>query len=318
MGKILSRLRDSLVGHKEVMSVWHNLNQTQNLEGTFVFVGPPGVGKTKTALVLIQDILCTKNQNKACGECGSCLRVEQGQHESLLQIHPNSGLIKTEQAHDVLRFCHLQNLTKKRFVLIEDADRLGLAPANILLKTLEEPPPGTVIILTAPSTTALLPTIRSRARVFRFQPLSPEEMLNSHLGPDWAIQASQGRMDRLSKLMDPQQALKRKTSLQLLQRILLSADMLTDDSWREALKSRDETRENLEHWLGMIRDALYLNQGNSEGLMNPDLKSDLEKFLVFSEEKLHFIFQRLIELQRQMQFNKDAVLSLETLYIQNR
>lgn len=318
MGEALSGLRDSIFGHQEIFQVWEHRLATQSLEGTFVFVGPQGVGKVKTALALIQQTLCQARQPTACGHCGSCLRVAKGEHESLFHIKPAGNLIKVDQAHEVLQFCQLQSLTAKRFVIIEEADKLGPAAANVLLKTLEEPPTGTVFLLTAPSTTALLPTIRSRAQVLRFQPLSLETLRLAQAGPEWALQASQGRMDRLQTLLETSQQELRKSGAHLLLQILTHPDLLSEETWRENLKAKEDLRRYLELWLGLLRDVFYLNQGETESLLNPDLKTELGRLQTLSDQKLQKAFHDILELQKQMVFNKDAVLSLESLYIQMR
>jgi DNA polymerase III subunit delta' len=309
------RLSDSICGHHEIFEQWENLQKRTALEGTFVFVGPPGVGKVKVAIALVQQVLCEKKMQTACGDCGSCRRLESQQHESFLHIKPQNGIIKVEQAQEVLRFCQLQNLTEKRFVLIEDADLLGTATANSLLKTLEEPPAGTVFILTAPSASSLLPTIRSRSQVLHFMPVSFEEMHKLKKGPEWAMKASFGRFDRLELLLSEEKKPLREQSLKNLLQLTLNPDFLTEENWRESLKNREEVRAELSLWLSFVRDALHLKLNRVDNLLNPDFHQDLARLLFLSEEKLHFLFQEMIELQKQFHFNKDAVLSLESLYI---
>lgn len=314
----MSCLESVIFGHEKLFSAWKKLISNQQLEGTFLFIGVPGIGKIKAAFAMIQMALCEKGSSQACGECGQCQRVQSRQHESLLHIQSSGAMIKVESAHEILQFCQLQSLTKKRFVLIEEAEKMNLQTANILLKTLEEPPSGTVFILTSSSSTSVISTIKSRSKVFKFNPVSPEVMLENHLGPEWAIQASQGRFDRLQTLTDPQNQLLRKNALQVLTQLLVSTHFLTDDHWRESLKSRDELKANLELWLSLIRDALYLQLNEKNSLFHADLKSELMRIATFGTDKLNWIFNQLLDLQKHLNFNKDAVLSLESLYIQSR
>ncbi|MFN8847327.1 MAG: DNA polymerase III subunit [Bdellovibrionales bacterium] len=309
------RLSDHICGHGEIFEQWKNLQKRSALTGSFLFVGPPGVGKVKTAQALIQQILCESQKDLACGECGSCRRVASHQHESFLHVKPQNGIIKVEQAQEILRFCQLQSLSNKRFILIEEAELLGVATANSLLKTLEEPPAGTVFILTSPSASSLLPTIRSRAQVLHFKPVLFEEMQKSSKGPDWALRASLGRFDRLELLLSEDKKPLRELALKNLLQLTLNSDFLTDDSWKESLKNREEVRSELLIWLSYVRDALQLKLNRNENLLNPDFQQDLSRLLFLSEEKLHFLFGELLDLQKQLQFNKDAVLSLESLYI---
>ncbi len=314
----MSCLEKEVFGHERLFSAWKKLITSQQLEGTFLFIGVPGIGKIKAAFAMIQSALCEKSMDQACGECGPCLRVQNRQHESLLHIQASGTMIKVESAHEILQFCQLQSLSKKRFVLIEEAEKMNLQTANILLKTLEEPPHGTVFILTSSSSTSVISTIKSRSKVFKFNPVSVDAMLEQNLGPEWAVQASQGRFDRLHTLTDPQNQILRKNALQVLTQILVSPNFLTDDFWRESLKSREDLKTYLELWLGLIRDALYLQLNEQNSLVHADLKSEIMRIASFEARKLDWVFTQLLDLQKHLNFNKDAVLSLESLYIQSR
>jgi len=314
----VSSLEEQVFGHEKLFTAWKKLISSQQLEGTFLFVGVPGIGKIKAAYAMVQMALCEKSLNLACGECGPCLRVQNRQHESLLHIHSNGSMIKVESAHEILQFCQLQSLSKKRFVLIEEAEKMNLQTANILLKTLEEPPLGTIFILTSSSSTSVISTIKSRSKVFKFNPVSSQEMLKQNLGPDWAVFASQGRFDRLLTLTDPQNQILIKNALQVLTQILVSPNLLTDDFWRESLKSREDLKAYLQLWLSLIRDALYLQLNEQNSLVHADLKSEIVRIATFDAHKLDWVFTQLLELQKHLNFNKDAVLSIESLYIQSR
>lgn len=311
----MSSLRSSVIGHETLFHAWSHLIQSQSLEGSFLFVGPSGIGKIKATYAMIQQALCEKKQTEACGQCGSCVRVSQKQHESVLHIKAEGALIKVDQAHEILHFCQLRSLSKKRFVLIEDAEKLGAATANILLKTLEEPPTGTVFIMTAASTTSVLSTIRSRSKVFKFNPLTIEDMKSHQVGPEWAIMASQGRMDRLTELTENQNIEFRKNWAQFLNQILTSDDFLTQDAWKELVKSREDLKLGLTFMMSLLRDASFLHFGEKDVLMNMDLRDDLKKLSQWHVEKLEKVFLKLLELQKQQAFNKEAVLSFESLYI---
>lgn len=311
----MSTLKNTVIGHQTLFQAWTQLQEKNSLEGSFLFVGPSGIGKIKATYAMIQQTLCEKNKSEACGQCGSCLRVSQKQHESVFHVKAEGAMIKVDQAHEVLHFCQLKSLSKKRFIIIEDAEKLGAATANILLKTLEEPPTGTLFILTAASTTSVLSTIRSRAQVFKFNPLSIEDMKEKQVGPEWAILASQGRMDRLTELTENQNIEFRKNWAQFLYQIIVSDDFLTQDTWKELIKSREDLKLGLTFMMSLIRDAIFFQQGEKDVLMNMDLRDELKKLSHLPLDKLDQIFLKLLELQKHQSFNKEAVLSFESLYI---
>jgi DNA polymerase-3 subunit delta' len=121
-----------------------------------------------------------------CGECDSCRLAKRGNHPDLdvVGFLPGKRQLAIKQfiGEDDTRnkegLCHSiamrPMLGNRRVAIIDDADGLNEASANCLLKTLEEPPPGAVIILIGTSRSRQLPTILSRAQIVRFQPLPLE------------------------------------------------------------------------------------------------------------------------------------------------
>ncbi len=312
----MAQLNSEVVGHKKLFDQWTQLLERKQLTGSFLFVGPSGVGKKKSAWSFIQQTLCEARIDlQACGICGPCRRVALHQHESVLFLEPDGALIKVEQAQHVLQFLQLRALGSHRFVLIDEAQKMNAATANCLLKTLEEPAEGTTLILLAPSLTSVLPTIRSRLRVFHFQPVPLDEMKLGKSFPDWALEASLGRFDLLEALNTPAERQFRTTWADFFVKFLTSPTTMTDDAWRESLKNKEELKHALDLWLKMTRDTLFLQQGEKKSLLTLDLKPQLLQLSVLSAAELHFVGQELVTLQKEMSFNKDAVLSLEALYI---
>ena len=185
-----------LQGHMAIREKLLARLQAGKLPGTLLFTGPEGIGKRRVALELAQRELCFRRT--ACGECEGCalfsadpLPVEL---PNLLRIAPEgkAGLIKVGMIREddlveggVIAWASLSPAPGcHRWILIEDAHRLNGASANILLKTLEEPPPGTRFLLITHRPEAVLQTIRSRAQRIAFAPLAPKEA--------WAVASAKG------------------------------------------------------------------------------------------------------------------------------
>ena len=143
----------------------------------YLFVGPAGTGRKSVVRLCIMASLCRGN-SKPCGECGPCRRVMADTHPDVHTLMPEKGKkeITVGQMREFLKQSAVRSFEGgNRFFLIPEAGRMNAAAQNCLLKTLEEPPDGTVFFLIADSITALLPTIISRCRIVSFHPLDDEE-----------------------------------------------------------------------------------------------------------------------------------------------
>ncbi len=111
-----------------------------------------------------------------CGSCSACRRVKAGTHPDCLLVAPDGQTIKIEQIRELARLVTLRPLEGPRKIfIIDEADRMPPVTANALLKTLEEPPDRTVLILILSQLRALPPTALSRCQVVRFAPLAEAE-----------------------------------------------------------------------------------------------------------------------------------------------
>jgi DNA polymerase-3 subunit delta' len=175
------------------------------LAHAYLFTGPPGVGKRLFAVELAKALLCEHPQAAArldaCDECPACLQVAA-------EVHPDFqrfGL--PEEAHEIpvalIREAanHLALRPARgryRVLILDDADHLSDAAANAFLKTLEEPPPASLLTLIGTSPDRQLPTIVSRCQVIRFSPL-PADVLAGHLISEGRVEdpAEAARLARL-------------------------------------------------------------------------------------------------------------------------
>ncbi|MBV8676245.1 MAG: DNA polymerase III subunit delta' [Planctomycetaceae bacterium] len=196
----------SVRGHDRIAaSLRHSLGQGR-LPHAFLFVGPEGVGKRTFALTLAQALLCERRAEAAldpCEACPGCLQVRAGSHPDLLQV------ARPEDKHDlpiaVIRDLCLDLGLKpargaRKVAIIDDADDLNDEAANSFLKTLEEPPPGSVLILIGTSAEVQLDTIVSRCRVVRFDPLPEAELAALLL--EQGMTRDPAEADRLARLAD--------------------------------------------------------------------------------------------------------------------
>lgn len=172
----------NVCGHAQVVAQLERALRSGQVSHAYIFTGPEGIGKSTLALEFARALLCeriTYETTAACGECSACRKVSAGSHPDLAVIETQAGKrwLDVESVREMSRVANLApTLGSWRVFLIPLAEHMTLPGANAFLKTLEEPPPGVVLLLTAENTDALLPTILSRCQMLPLQPLTPEEI----------------------------------------------------------------------------------------------------------------------------------------------
>ncbi|MGD8483877.1 MAG: DNA polymerase III subunit delta' [Thioalkalispiraceae bacterium] len=173
---------------------WHNLLNRANqgrLPHALLVTGLQGIGKCQFALALAEALLCSqpKSDGHACGQCEACALIQAESHPDLHLVEPEEPgkAIKIDQIRGLIQ--QLVSLKSHyeagyKIAIIHPADAMNTASANSLLKTLEEPPQNTLLILVSSKPSVLPATIRSRCQLIRMQEPSPEaslQWLNSRI-----------------------------------------------------------------------------------------------------------------------------------------
>ncbi|MBA4186426.1 MAG: DNA polymerase III subunit delta' [Planctomycetaceae bacterium] len=168
---------DRIRGHAEAKNTFRSAFASGRFGQSYLFVGPEGVGKRLFAHELAKALLCERPPAPltACDSCPGCAQIEAETHPDFITLRTPEG--KHELPVDEMRaFCARLSRKPSRgsrvIGVVEDADDFNAESANSFLKTLEEPPPGAVLILLATGTDRQLPTILSRCQIVRFRPLS--------------------------------------------------------------------------------------------------------------------------------------------------
>lgn len=252
--------------------------------------GRAGIGKHVLALHIAQALLCESpaKDGLACGTCPSCRYAEAGQHPDLMrleriQLDEETGepvLVDTIAIDRVRALIDFVQLTSHRqrakVAIIAPAERMNLPAANALLKTLEEPPPGTYLLLVSAQVGRLPPTIASRCRKLAAPEPSAEEA-QSWLrscgveGPDLVLAQAGGAPLTALGLADPAVQRERRAWLEALARPdTLSPVQLAG---RIELGGRDERKPRLAHaieWLLAWTADLARAASGAAAARNPD------------------------------------------------
>lgn len=277
-------------GHDAVVGRFVAAEARGRIAGTYLFIGPEGIGKGAFARALARSLVCLAPRPGliACGACVSCLQASAGSHPDIDVVEkpedrstiPLEAFIgdRENRMREGLcwRILLRPSLGKRKVAIILDADHLAEEGANCLLKTLEEPPDGAVIILVGTALERQLPTIRSRCQIVRFRPLDEEtvariisaEVEGAAVQADAATvracaAAAGGSLARARQLLDPELAAFRGRLVALLgHRPLHGVELaretiaLVEAAGKEAPPRRARLRVVLESAIDFYRAAL--------------------------------------------------------------
>ena len=174
---------DAIVGQTDPIRLLKTFVRSGTQPHALLFTGDDGIGKKMTAKAFAMACNCLTLQAalrhrppldaiNACGACTPCNKIAGNQHPDVIQVSPRSAIIRISQIRELLHTLALKpNEAEWRVVILADAQAMNPEAGNALLKVLEEPPDGTLLVLTAPQPADLLPTLVSRCRQIRFSPL---------------------------------------------------------------------------------------------------------------------------------------------------
>ncbi|MBI5076009.1 MAG: DNA polymerase III subunit delta' [Nitrospirae bacterium] len=336
-----------IIGQDKAVSMLQGILKRDRLAGAYLFCGESGIGKKTTALNFAKAVNCLKDRNElcvmgnglkdkdlslithhpspitdfdACEVCDSCCKINAGTHPDVIAIAPEERIIKIEEIRaieEALSFRPFEG--KKKIVIVDDADSMNSSAANAFLKTLEEPPEDSLIILITSRPDRLPATIRSRCSKILFHThslISSREILKKKMGDDdadLALRLSLGRPG-----------------------VALSSDVKEDRDWfmdllkamTRAEKDNWASREEMDKWFDLalifIRDlAVNRITGNTAHVINADLADTLGKTgksldvqgIIDLYKELSFIKTMLLfNLNKSLTWNYTACLLRKELY----
>jgi DNA polymerase III subunit delta' len=302
---------DHLAGNQRVKDILRRMLAVGRVPGALLFAGEEGVGKKLFALELAKALNChTPEGVEACDRCSSCVRISQSKfaeyaddkdnreklirsdHTDVALARPFNRLLRIGPMREIEQEANFRPFEgRARIFIIEEADKLNQFSANALLKTLEEPPSTSHLILLTSRPASLLPTIRSRCQMVRFAPLAPAE-IEKHLLSGKQVSRSDARLlafvsrgsigralaiDLESYRQQRQMMLDVVTALTLTNdraRLLRASEEMND------AKRKEEYEPRLDVLATLIHDVWVLSLGaTAEQVVNQDLSAQLSKMV---------------------------------------
>ena len=288
----------SVLGQLQPKRILTNALQNSSVAHAYLFYGQESIGKKKLAIAFAKALNCKETDPlDACDECASCLKIERRIHPDFFYIEPakstptsREAVIKIEEIRELQKkLAYLPYEGKTKVVVIDSAELMNLQAANSFLKTLEEPPSSTVLILISSNPHRLLPTLISRCQGIQFHRLAlndireilksqPQEERESLTESEFEfrILRSQGSVDRaLAEDLAEMEGL-RDQLLEVLKNVSFDRMDIVFGFAKAWARQTEQLQLVLNELLGLIRDlALYRSGCGQSDIQNANISATM-------------------------------------------
>ena len=318
-----------VVGNRQAQALLERAALTGQVSHAYLLTGPDQIGKTTLALAFVKLLQCigrAPDDPQACGTCVACRKIEHGNHPDVTMVEPPEGKrwLPVERVREVLRGANLAPYEGRwRAFILPGAERMQAASVNALLKTLEEPPPGVVLMLTSSEPESLLPTVVSRCQQISLHPLTPLEIKEA-LTARWAVDPAEaealaalagGRLGWAVEAHQKPDLRERRDAL--VRQVVTLATSTRDARMRLVAPLATDTeaaRTAVETWTVWWRDVLLAAAGASDLTSSGVARETAERLgRAIGLERAEAFLRRLLIAHQQLDQNANARLTLEVL-----
>jgi DNA polymerase-3 subunit delta' len=324
-----------IIGHDWAVELLQTAVLHQHIGHAYLFTGPAQVGKTTLARLFAQALNCQSEAlgQRPCGVCRACKLIAADKHPDVRVVAPELNsrgkpVLKIEQMRELQKELNLGTFEARyKIAILADFDAANPNAANAFLKTLEEPPPNVILLLTATETDALLPTINSRCRTFQLRPLPAVQVAealrsNWQVPPDLAFQLahlSNGRLGwAVQAAQDASVLHARQEQLGWLEQALNGRRYQRFDLADKLAKQPEALDGILQTWLSWWRDVMLLAHGRAAdiALINADQQAQLQlRADGWTAEQIQTSLTQTKTALWQLERNANVRLVLENLFL---
>jgi len=317
---------EDIAGHTGVIKILKNMLAENRIPHALLFAGPAGLGKRLVARILAAALLCAGDDMvKPCGKCSYCRMTEQNSHPDLMILPSDGTSLKIDQ---IRALQHEAALTpyygERRVFIIEEAERLTTQAANSLLKILEEPPPGTIFILTASSAHVLPPTVVSRCWLVPFHPLSFQALTNFLVARDVepvraaiATRLGGGRVGTALALLTPDGLAIRDQAMEIVAGLpIFDSKLIWETAATLDKLESSELQAVLSNFNYILRDLIIILAGQEGLAVNLDIVAKLNDMAAaWDEARLRQALSDVKHAKQALETNANSRLTCEALLI---
>ena len=319
----------SLIGNERIKKLLKRLISDSRVGQGLIFAGPRGVGKYRFALALAQALNCERSAGgDACGECPTCHRITAGEHLDVRSVTPDGPFIKIAQTRELSLEAQFRPYEgRHRVIIVDDADRLRIEASNSILKTLEEPPDLSLIVLVTSKPYALLETIRSRCQRINFGPLSATELESYLLGTDrprdkarLLARLARGSIGTALGIDLDEYLEKRRLMMELVEALFVQHDTVRLIKAAEYLGKKMEREDFITHidaLMTLLSDLFRLKLGGDvESITNLDVADRLSRTgASVTTEAVTVVVERLEQVLLGLNRNLNRQIAMEAALI---
>jgi len=302
-----------IIGNEDAKTYFKKAVKEKKLSHSYIFEGAYGVGKNTFAIELAKFILCEQEEDRPCNKCKSCSMINAGTHPDVIYIRKDTKVTKVETIREnIVREMEIKPYQSDyKIIIVKSADSMSIQGQNAMLKTIEEPPGYGIIILVCENLASLLPTIKSRCIVVRFNPVHKEQMRNylQHKGITGIQQEvfqklSNGSIGVVEDILGDETYLEvRKQSINYLNRLEKAQIMELYDIVKEITDDKENIERLLEFWLLWYRDIAVVKAANSDDLYYKDYHQqllDMSSKLTYNKvsQNIEFIKHAILDIRQ--------------------
>ncbi len=326
--------RWDIIGHTHAIDMLRRALLAQQVRHAYLFTGPQHIGKTLLAQRFAQTLLCTGGADPTvapadpCNTCLACRKVRHGNHPDvhIISKAADKQNILIEQIRALQNDSARRTLEGRRNIfIILNAHEMNSQAANCLLKTLEEPEPDVILLLTVPDAGLLLPTVISRVQQIPMQLLTTEQ-IRSALVQQWEVEPKEaeliaalaaGRMGWAIQAVENEDLLdERKAQLEVLAKIPSTGRVQRFELAQRLSTDAAKVQETLELWLLWWRDLMLASNGCLDLTANVDMRALLKaQAAKLGSAEAERMVRAILQTMESIEQNVNTRVALEVLML---
>ncbi|SHI59616.1 DNA polymerase-3 subunit delta' [Dethiosulfatibacter aminovorans DSM 17477] len=279
---------DEVIGQDKIKKHLMDITKSDSISHGYIFEGPKGTGKLRLAEVFAQTILCTERNDYPCGVCSSCIKAMAGSHPDIHVMDYSENSIKRQDVDEIQEIVYVKPYeSRRKVIIINDAQKMTVQASNTFLKTLEEPPEDTVIILITLNQSLIIQTIVSRCQTIKLDRISDREVKRI-LMEEYGVESqmaglitgySKGIVQRAVNILREEVNILqlRGEIVDMVDDILKSGKSIVFEYEKYFDKHKDDIDDILEILMIWFRDLSFYKVGAVDQIINIDRMSLIEK-----------------------------------------